>query len=211
MPARQYSAFARRVAAGDLSARLHPRGHDELAALVPGDALVSGEVIGSLLVLHAEPLDDSEHRAIKDSVTQSAPVIANLRTIAIAEQRAATDALTGMPNSRAARDTLKRMVAQATRSGNPLAVAEKIRAMIAQTLVTGVERPITASFGVSAFPEHALDADALMRSADRALYTSKREGRNRVTAPTMPLGAALGDAGVGVVAAEAALIATPPG
>jgi diguanylate cyclase (GGDEF)-like protein len=207
--------------------------------------LVSGEVIGALLVHHPEPLDADEQRAIKESVTQSAPVIANLRTIAIAEQRAATDALTGMPNSRAARDTLKRMVAQAARSGSPLAavlldldhfkqindtyghgagddvlasvgatlasgvresdfagryggeefllllpdttaedaaaVAEKIRALISQTVVSGVERPITASLGVSSFPQHAIDGDTLVRSADRALYTSKRSGRDRVT------------------------------
>jgi diguanylate cyclase (GGDEF)-like protein len=207
--------------------------------------LVSGEVIGSLLVHHPAPLDVDEQRAIKESVTQSAPVIANLRTIAIAEQRAATDALTGMPNSRAARDTLKRMIAQAARSSSPLAavlldldhfkqindtyghgagddvlaavgatlvsgvresdfagryggeeflmllpdtnaedaaaVAEKIRALIAQTAVTGVEQPITASLGVACFPQHAIDGDTLMRSADRALYTSKRSGRNRVS------------------------------
>jgi diguanylate cyclase (GGDEF)-like protein len=207
--------------------------------------LVGGEVIGSLLIHHPEPLDAEEQRAIKESVTQSAPVIANLRTIAIAEQRAATDALTGKPNSRAARDTLKRMVAQAARSDSPLAailvdldhfkqindsyghgagddvlasvgstlttsvresdfagryggeefllllpnttaedagaVAEKIRSQLTQTLVTGIGTPVTASFGVSGFPQHAIDGDTLLRSADRALYTSKRNGRDRVT------------------------------
>jgi diguanylate cyclase (GGDEF)-like protein len=222
--------------------------------------LVSGEVIGSLLVHHPDPLDADERRAIKESVMQSAPVIANLRTIAIAEQRAATDALTGMPNSRAARDNLKRMFAQAARSGSPLsavlldldhfkqindtyghgagddvlaavgatlisgvresdfagryggeefllllpdtraedaaAVAEKIRALVAQIVVTGVAQPITASLGVSSFPQHAIDGDTLMRSADRALYTSKRGGRDRVTT-------ALGNPG------EAAELATP--
>ena len=40
-------------------------------------------------------------------------MLANLRNLAIAELRAATDALTGLPNKRAVADTLKRMVAQA--------------------------------------------------------------------------------------------------
>jgi len=49
-------------------------------------------------------------------------VLANLRNLAIAERRASTDALTGLPNKRAVADTLKRMVAQADRSGESLAV-----------------------------------------------------------------------------------------
>jgi diguanylate cyclase (GGDEF)-like protein/PAS domain S-box-containing protein len=40
---------------------------------------------------------------------------------------------------------------------------------------------VTASLGVSVFPEHGSSADLLMRAADKALYYSKQEGRNRVT------------------------------
>jgi two-component system cell cycle response regulator len=40
---------------------------------------------------------------------------------------------------------------------------------------------ITASAGVATFPSHAGDADTLVRAADDALYTSKRNGRNRTT------------------------------
>jgi diguanylate cyclase (GGDEF)-like protein len=68
-----------------------------------------------------------------------------------------------------------------TNAEDAAAVAEKIRALIAQTAVTGVEQPITASLGVACFPQHAIDGDTLMRSADRALYTSKRSGRDRVS------------------------------
>ncbi len=39
---------------------------------------------------------------------------------------------------------------------------------------------ITASFGVALFPDHAEDADALMRAADEALYHAKGGGRDRV-------------------------------
>ncbi|GAB4060560.1 diguanylate cyclase [Uliginosibacterium sediminicola] len=40
---------------------------------------------------------------------------------------------------------------------------------------------VTASFGLAAFPEHGKTADQLIRSADLALYESKRRGRNCVT------------------------------
>ncbi len=205
--------------------------------------LVSGEVIGSVLIEHSAKLDDEEAGAIKDSVSQAAPVLANLRNLAMAEMRAATDALTGLPNHRAVRDTVKRVVAQASRTVAPLTavmldldhfkqindtyghdrgddvlaavgstlesavresdfvgryggeefilllpataaeqgllVAEKVRAAVAKIRIPGVDRRITASFGVAAIPEHAGDGDGLVRAADRALYAAKTAGRNR--------------------------------
>ena len=83
-------------------------------------SLVSGEVIGSVLVRNDRPLEDAERKRIHDSVTQAAPVLANLRNLAIAETQAATDALTDLPNTRACHDTLKRMVAHAGRAVSPL-------------------------------------------------------------------------------------------
>jgi diguanylate cyclase (GGDEF)-like protein len=53
-------------------------------------------------------------------VTTAGPVIANLRNLAIAETRAATDALTGVANQRSVGDTLNGMVAQAGRTKTPL-------------------------------------------------------------------------------------------
>ena len=47
-------------------------------------------------------------------------MLANLRNLAIAEHRAATDGLTGLPNARSVRETLLRMVAQAGRTATPL-------------------------------------------------------------------------------------------
>jgi diguanylate cyclase (GGDEF)-like protein len=78
--------------------------------------LVSGQVIGSVLVNHPHPAAADVRLGIKESVAQAAPVLANLRNLAIAEIRAATDALTGLPNNRAVQDTIRRMVAQASRS-----------------------------------------------------------------------------------------------
>jgi diguanylate cyclase (GGDEF)-like protein len=84
--------------------------------------MVGGQVIGSVLLNRATPCSEQDSRRIRDSVGQAAPVIANLRNLAVAEIRAATDGLTGLPNKRAVTDTAKRMFAQATRSGAPLTV-----------------------------------------------------------------------------------------
>ncbi len=40
--------------------------------------------------------------------------------------------------------------------------------------------PITASFGVALFPDHAEDPDSLIRAADEALYRAKGGGRDQV-------------------------------
>jgi diguanylate cyclase (GGDEF)-like protein len=83
---------------------------------------VSGEVIGSVLVDHARMLHPDEHRRIEDTVSQAGPTLANLRNLALAEARAATDSLTGLPNRRAVQEALKRMIAQAGRTLAPMAV-----------------------------------------------------------------------------------------
>lgn len=82
--------------------------------------LVGGEVIGSVLVAHGDPLSDEHRLRVRDSVAQAAPVLANLRNLAIAQLRAATDSLTGLPNARAVQDTLRLLVAQASRMLWPL-------------------------------------------------------------------------------------------
>ncbi len=82
--------------------------------------LVGGEVIGAVLVTGPEPLGDADEATVRTTVGQAAPVLANLRSLALAEFRANNDSLTGLPNKRATEDSLKRMVAQANRSGTPL-------------------------------------------------------------------------------------------
>jgi diguanylate cyclase (GGDEF)-like protein len=73
-----------------------------------------------------------------------------------------------------------------------LFVAEKIRALIQNTPFntrTG-DTSVTASFGVSATgpngPDLTLKVDAMIRTADECLYTSKQDGRNRCTGKEIP-------------------------
>ncbi len=82
--------------------------------------LVGGEVIGSVLLQHPDPLQEQQTAALRDSVSQAAPILANLRDLALAQFRASTDGLTALPNQRAVKDTVKRMVAQASRTVAPL-------------------------------------------------------------------------------------------
>jgi diguanylate cyclase (GGDEF)-like protein len=214
------------------------------AEVICTPSLVGGEVIGSVLVRNDRKLETVERERISDSVSQASPVLANLRNLAIAENRAATDALTGLPNSRSCRDNLKRMVAHAGRTVSPLSavmfdldhfkqvndrfghgagddvlagvgevlnstlrgsdfggryggeefllllpgtdqagaleVSEKLRVAIEALDFQQPELRVSASFGIATYPLDALDADALVRMADRALYAAKAKGRNRI-------------------------------
>jgi diguanylate cyclase (GGDEF)-like protein len=82
--------------------------------------LVGGEVIGSVLLEHPDPLHQEQTAALRGSVSQAAPILANLRDLALAQFRASTDGLTALPNQRAVKDTVKRMVAQTSRTLAPL-------------------------------------------------------------------------------------------
>jgi diguanylate cyclase (GGDEF)-like protein len=212
--------------------------------------LVGGQVIGSVLVVSSKSID-SDHRArMRASVAQAAPILANQRNLMLAETRAASDALTGLPNRRAAVETLHRMTAHAGRNVSHLAailldldnfktlndnyghesgdralalvgriiaasvrasdfaaryggeeflillpdteregavlVAEKLRGEIEKAELSGIAS-ITASLGVAVLPADAVEADDLLRKADRALYIAKQAGRNRVHSIARPL------------------------
>ena len=60
------------------------------------------------------------------------------------------------------------------------ALAERLRVRLEEDFRRGDKQLLTASFGVAALPEHAGDGEALLSEADRALYSAKDAGRNRV-------------------------------
>ena len=61
--------------------------------------------------------------------------------------------------------------------------AETIRAAVAKVTLPTVDREITASIGLASMPDDGLDGETLVRAADRCLYVTKSNGRNRVETP----------------------------
>ena len=60
------------------------------------------------------------------------------------------------------------------------AVAERLRAAFRGVDIPGLERPVTASFGLATCPEDGVEAASLLAAADAAAYAAKRAGRDRV-------------------------------
>ena len=69
-----------------------------------------------------------------------------------------------------------------TESENAAQIAERIRTTLASPFFTdGKGRlEISASIGVSLFPDHAESARDLLQASDEAMYLAKKSGRNRV-------------------------------
>ncbi|MBC8024303.1 MAG: GGDEF domain-containing protein, partial [Burkholderiales bacterium] len=61
-------------------------------------------------------------------------------------------------------------------------VAEKLReALRVPYTVAKTTTTLGASFGIAVFPQHGTDSEGLQKAADGALYTAKREGKNRIS------------------------------
>jgi diguanylate cyclase (GGDEF)-like protein len=58
-------------------------------------------------------------------------------------------------------------------------VSKKLLAEILQPLrLAGADLQVTASIGISVLPDDAVDAGALMKHADTAMYAAKQAGKN---------------------------------
>ena len=66
-----------------------------------------------------------------------------------------------------------------------LRLAERIRMAVERMVVpSGTEKPLpqlTVSLGIAVYPEHGHTLEELLQASDKALYESKRAGRNRAT------------------------------
>jgi diguanylate cyclase (GGDEF)-like protein len=70
-----------------------------------------------------------------------------------------------------------------TQQAQALARAEQIREeirLIEQSPTAVVPKPVTVSIGIALCPGNGVTAEALLETADDALYQAKREGRDRV-------------------------------
>jgi diguanylate cyclase (GGDEF)-like protein len=69
-------------------------------------------------------------------------------------------------------------------------VAERIRkAVMVMVVPSNTDRPlppVSVSMGIAVFPEHGQTLDEVIQASDKALYESKRGGRNRVTVYASP-------------------------
>jgi diguanylate cyclase (GGDEF)-like protein/putative nucleotidyltransferase with HDIG domain len=65
-------------------------------------------------------------------------------------------------------------------AADSFAVAEQLRQRVTQS-VRDLPVPLTVSVGIASFPEHGVSRDQLLEAADKAMYTSKRSGKNRST------------------------------
>jgi diguanylate cyclase (GGDEF)-like protein len=84
--------------------------------------VTAGVRVGTVILRTSRDLRPRAERAVHDSILRAAPVLANLRNLSIAQARAATDPLTGLGNRRLVEDALARMLAQARRTGDSIAV-----------------------------------------------------------------------------------------
>lgn len=66
-----------------------------------------------------------------------------------------------------------------------LVVAERVRNAVAHMRIPQIKDrqlpPITVSLGIAVYPDHGGTLEEMLHSSDRALYESKRAGRNRTT------------------------------
>lgn len=76
------------------------------------------------------------------------------------------------------------MLLSGTKKEDALRIAERIRKKVEDLKVTlkdGTVLSVTISIGVAAAPDSALEPEKLIARADKALYQSKKNGRNRVS------------------------------
>jgi diguanylate cyclase (GGDEF)-like protein len=73
------------------------------------------------------------------------------------------------------------LLSEAVHHDDAAAIAGKVLAALAEPLVAeGNALAVSASIGISLFPQHGADALALIARADEAMYAAKQQGRGRL-------------------------------
>jgi len=117
---------------------------------------------------HFKPINDAQGHAIGDALLKSIShrLVACVRT---------TDTV-----SRHGGDEFVVLLSEVTRKEDAAVSAEKIlTALRIPHRVLETDLQITASVGISVFPDNGTDADTLIRNADTALLHAKTSGRDR--------------------------------
>ena len=71
------------------------------------------------------------------------------------------------------------ILSNTTTTTSPFTVADKILQRLQEPFhLEGVDVTISASIGITLFPDHGTDEDTLLRNADHAMYAAKNKGRN---------------------------------
>jgi diguanylate cyclase (GGDEF)-like protein len=101
------------------------------------------------------------------------------RVLAIVAERARQSVRSSDTVGRLGGDEFLAILPETTLDG-ALGVADKLReALRAPYPLEKAQATLSSSVGVSLFPEHGTDPETLQQRADAALYTAKREGKNR--------------------------------
>lgn len=140
----------------------------EFQAILDG-ARLTGEPIGLLFV------DIDRFKNINDSLGHA---IGDELLIEVA-RRLQASVLEDDVVARAGGDEFLVLLRDAKHRGGLSTIADRIRNELMRPVVVDTrEFQVTASIGISVFPDDGLDTDALMKSADLALYQAKDNGRN---------------------------------
>lgn len=143
--------------------------NDRLDTII-NEATRRGECFAVLFVDldHFKAINDSHGHAAGDQV---------LRTVA---QRLSASVRASDTVARYAGDEFIVVLRHIVKNDDVQRVAEKIVQVMSTplNLDTGVSLQVTASMGLSLFPDDAGDTETLLRHADEAMYAAKKQGRN---------------------------------
>ena len=59
-------------------------------------------------------------------------------------------------------------------------LAAKLRSAVTAIQMPGLERAVTASFGIAVFPRDGAAGEPLLRAAERAVHSARTRGSNRI-------------------------------